>query len=195
MRRLVAPLLGIALIAVLVIGLTQAGGKSDDSTPPPKFDLQQAQQKLAGAPAPLAALYKQPSAILEGGQTAFHKRLATLKGHPTVVNKWASWCRPCRAEFPIFQQVATERGKQVAFVGVNGADKLPAAKKFLAERPLPYPSYEDPNEHIAQDLKVAKFFPMTVFLDRNGKTAFIKSGEYTSRAELEADIDRYLGKT
>jgi cytochrome c biogenesis protein CcmG/thiol:disulfide interchange protein DsbE len=195
MRRLVGPLLGIALIAVLVIGLTQAGGKSGNSTPPPKFDLQQAEQKLAGAPAPLAALYKQPSAILEGGTTAFHKRLTTLKGHPTVVNKWASWCRPCRAEFPIFQQVATERGKQVAFVGVNGADKLPAAKKFLAERPLPYPSYEDPHENIAQDLKVAKFFPMTVFLDRNGKTAFIKSGEYTSRAELEADIDRYLGKS
>jgi cytochrome c biogenesis protein CcmG, thiol:disulfide interchange protein DsbE len=195
MRRLVGPLLGIALIAVLVIGLTQAGGKSDNSTAPPKFDLRQAQQKLAGAPAPLASLYKQPSAILEGGPTAFDKRLATLKGHPAVVNKWASWCRPCRAEFPIFQQVATERGKRVAFLGVNGADKLPAAKKFLAERPLPYPSYEDPKENIAQDLKVAKFFPMTVFLDRNGKTAFIKSGEYTSRAELEADIDRYLGKT
>jgi|SRR6185312_11561239 cytochrome c biogenesis protein CcmG, thiol:disulfide interchange protein DsbE len=195
MRRLVAPLLGIALIAVLVIGLTQAGGKSDSSTAPPKFDLQQAQQKLAGAPGPLASLYKQPSAILQGGPTAFDKRLATLKGHPAVVNKWASWCRPCRAEFPIFQQVATERGKRVAFLGVNGADKVPAAKKFLAERPLPYPSYEDPKENIAQQLKVAKFFPMTVFLDRNGKTAFIKSGEYTSRAELEADIDRYLGKT
>src|SRR3569623_1457080 len=121
MRRLVAPLLGIALTAVLVIGLTHAGGKSDNSTAPPKFDLQQAQ-------------YKQPSAILEGGPAAFDKRLATLKGHPAVVNKWASWCRPCRAEFPIFQQVATARGEQVAFLGENGADKLPAAKKFLDER-------------------------------------------------------------
>ena len=195
MRRLVAHLLGIALIVVLVIGLTQAGGKSDTATPAAKFDPQQAAQKLAGAPAPLASLYKQPSAILEGGTAAFEKRVASLKGHPAVVNKWASWCRPCRAEFPIFQQVATDRGKQVAFLGVNGADKLPAAKKFLAERPLPYPSYEDPDEHIAQDLKVAKFFPMTVFLDRRGKTAYIKSGEYTSRAELEADIDRYLGKS
>ena len=78
-----------------------------------------------------------------------------------MVNKWASWCRPCRAEFPIFQQVATKRGKQVAFLGVNGADKRPAAEKFLAQRPLPYPSYEDPDEDIAQELKVPKFFPMT----------------------------------
>ena len=192
MRRLVGPLLGIALIAVLVIGLTQAGGKSDNSTAPPKFDLRQAQQKLAGAPAPLASLYKQPSAILEGGPTAFDKRLATLKGHPAVVNKWASWCRPCRAEFPIFQQVATDRGKEIAFIGVNAADKRPAAEKFLTDRPLPYPSYEDPNEEIAQDLKIPKFFPMTLMIDADGKT-FIKSGEYTSRAQLEADIDKYLG--
>jgi thiol-disulfide isomerase/thioredoxin len=193
MRRLLWPLVAVALVAVLVIGLTQAGGKSDHAATAPKFDLQAAQRKLADAPAPLAALYEQPSAILEGGPAAFDKRLAALKGHPAVVNKWASWCRPCRAEFPIFQQVASERGTQIAFLGVNGADKLPAAKKFLAQRPLPYPSYEDPDEDIAQNLKVAKFFPMTVFLDKHGKTAFIKSGEYTSRGELEADIDRYLG--
>jgi thiol-disulfide isomerase/thioredoxin len=193
MRRLVVPLLAVGLIAVLVIGLTQAGGKNDRAATGPEFDLQAAQRKLADAPAPLAALYEQPSRILEGGPAAFHKRLATLKGHPAVVNKWASWCRPCRAEFPIFQQVAAARGTQIAFLGVNGADKLPAAKKFLAQHPLPYPSYEDPGEDIAQDLKVAKFFPMTVFLDKTGKTAFIKSGEYTSRAELEADIDKYLG--
>lgn len=196
MRRLLWPLLGIALIAVLVIGLTQAGGKNGDSpTTAPTFDPKAAQAKLAGAPAPLAALYRQPNQILEGGTRAFAKRVAQLKGHPAVVNKWASWCRPCRAEFPIFQQVATERGKRVAFLGVNGADKLPAAKKFLAQRPLPYPSYEDPNEKIAQKLRVSKFFPMTVFLDAKGNTAFIKSGEYTSSAELEADIDKYLGKT
>ena len=109
-----------------------------------------------------------------------------------VINKWASWCGPCRAEFPIFQQVAADRGKTVAFLGVNGADKRPAAERFLAERPLPYPSYEDPDEKIAQTLKAAKYFPMTIFLDTRGRTAFVKAGEYATRAELEADIDRYL---
>jgi cytochrome c biogenesis protein CcmG, thiol:disulfide interchange protein DsbE len=193
MRRLLVPLLGVILVAVVVIGLTQAGGKTSNAPKAAPFDLKAAQQKLAGAPAPMASLYEQASQILAGGTKAFDKRIATLKGHPAVINKWASWCRPCRAEFPIFQQVASERGKQIAFLGINGADKRPAAEKFLAGRPLPYPSYEDPHEHIAQTLKVPKFFPMTVFLDRNGKIAFTKSGEYTSRAELEADIDRYLG--
>ena len=188
MRRVLYILAALALVAVVVIGLGQAGGEQPEA-PAKTFDLDTARQQLAGAPAPLAALYEQPSTILDSG---FHKRVKALEGHPIVINKWASWCRPCRAEFPIFQQVATARGKEVAFLGVNAADKRPAAEKFLAERPLPYPSYEDPDEDIAQELKAAKFFPMTIFIDEEGKTAFIKAGEYTSRAELEADIDKYL---
>ena len=189
MRRLVVPLLAVALVAVLVIGLTQAGSKSDRPETAPEFDLQAALRQLEGSPPKLAALHEQASQILDSG---FEKQLAALKGRPIVINKWASWCRPCRAEFPVFQRVATDRGKEIAFLGVNAGDKRPAAEKFLTERPLPYPSYEDPNEAIAQDLKIPKFFPMTLMIDADGKT-FIKSGEYTSRAELEADIDKYLG--
>jgi len=190
MRRLLVPLLGVALVAVLVIGLTQAGSKSDSpEATAPTFDLQAAQRELEGSPPKLAALHAQAAKLLPNG---FQKQLDELKGRPIVINKWASWCRPCRAEFPVFQQVATDRGKEIAFLGVNAADKRPAAEKFLAGRPLPYPSYEDPNEKIAQDLKIPKFFPMTLMIDADGKT-FIKSGEYTSPAQLEADIDKYLG--
>jgi cytochrome c biogenesis protein CcmG/thiol:disulfide interchange protein DsbE len=192
-RRALVPLLAVALVAILVIGLTQAGGDAKREPPAPKFDLAQAEQKLHGSPAPLAALHDRASTILEGGVDAFDKRMKTLRGRPVVINKWASWCRPCRAEFPVFQQVATARGKELAFLGVNAADKRPAAEKFLADRPLPYPSYEDPGEDIAQHLRAAKYFPMTVFVDARGKTAYIHAGEYTSRAQLETDIDRYLG--
>ena len=189
MRRLLYVLAAAALVAIVVIGLGQAG-RDEAEAPAAAFDLDQAQQQLAGAPAPLAALYEQPNVILEDG---FEQQVKALEGHPIVINKWASWCRPCRAEFPIFQRVATERGKEVAFVGLNAADKRPAAEKFLRERPLPYPSYEDPDEDIARGLEAAKFFPMTIFVDEQGNTAFLKAGEYTSTAELEADIDKYLG--
>jgi thiol-disulfide isomerase/thioredoxin len=192
-RRALVPLLAVALAAILVIGLTQAGGDADREPAAQKFDLAQAKRQLQGAPAPLAALHDQASTILDGGVDAFDKRMQTLRGHPAVINKWASWCRPCRAEFPIFQQVATERGKELAFLGVNAGDKRPAAEKFLADRPLPYPSYEDPGEDIAQELEAAKYFPVTVFVDARGKTAYIHTGEYTSRGQLETDIDRYLG--
>jgi thiol-disulfide isomerase/thioredoxin len=187
MRRLVIVIAAAALIGVVIVGLGQAGRDGEAQTE--RFDLEAAKAQLAGAPAPLAALHEKSNTILPDG---FEAQMADLEGHPAVINKWASWCRPCRSEFPIFQQVATERGKDVAFLGVNAADKRPAAESFLRERPLPYPSYEDPDEEIARDLKVAKFFPMTVFVDAEGETAFIKAGEYTSKAELEADIDKYL---
>jgi cytochrome c biogenesis protein CcmG, thiol:disulfide interchange protein DsbE len=192
MRRVLIVLGAVALVAVVVIGLGQAGG-SEEPEAPSAFDLERARQQLQGAPPPLAALHEQSNTIIEGGADAFDKRIAELEGNPVVINKWASWCRPCRAEFPVFQQVATERGKELAFLGVNAEDKRPAAEQFLAERPLPYPSYEDPDEDIARELEASKYFPMTIFVDERGKTAFIKAGEYTSRAELEADIDRYLG--
>jgi cytochrome c biogenesis protein CcmG, thiol:disulfide interchange protein DsbE len=191
MRRLIAVLVALALAAVVVIGLAQAGEETA-SPEAPAFDLAEAKRDLAGAPPALAALHEQSAAILTGGTKAFEKRLDALRGTPVVINKWASWCGPCRAEFPIFQQVAADRGKTVAFLGVNGADKRPAAERFLAERPVPYPSYEDPDEKIAQTLKAAKYFPMTIFVDARGRIAFTKAGEYTTRAELEADIDRYL---
>jgi cytochrome c biogenesis protein CcmG, thiol:disulfide interchange protein DsbE len=192
MRRLLVVLGAVALVAVVVIGLGQAGG-SEEPQQAERFDLEQAKAELAGAPPPLAALHEQSNALLDGGPKAFERRLAQLEGHPAVINKWASWCRPCRAEFPIFQRVATDRGKEIAFLGLNAEDKRPAAEGFLRERPLPYPSYEDPDEEIAEQLEAPKYFPMTVFVDASGETAFIKAGEYTSRAELEADIDRYLG--
>jgi cytochrome c biogenesis protein CcmG, thiol:disulfide interchange protein DsbE len=189
MRRLLYILGAVALVAVVVIGVSQAGGGGSEEAPARTFDLDEARQQLAGAPAPLAALHEQSNAILADG---FEQRVSDLEGHPIVINKWASWCRPCRAEFPIFQQVATARGKEVAFVGLNAEDKRPAAEAFLRERPLPYPSYEDPDEAISRELDAAKFFPMTIFVDAEGDTAFVKAGEYTSSAELEADIDKYL---
>jgi len=188
MRRVLIVLAAVALAAVVVVGLGQAG-RDEGGSAAQTFDLEQAKRRLQGAPAPLAALHENANAILDDG---FQAQLADLRGHPVVINKWASWCGPCRSEFPIFQQVATERGKELGFVGVNAADKRPAAETFLRERPLPYPSYEDPDEEIARELEVAKFFPMTVFVDERGRTAFIKAGEYKSKAELEADIEKYL---
>ena len=192
MKRALFLLGAVALVVVLVIGLTQAGGKEEAGQGKSDFDLAQAKQQLAGAPAPLAALHDQADELLEGGPDAFDKRLRELRGHPVVINKWASWCGPCRAELPILQQVSTERGKEIAFVGVNARDKRPAAERFIAQYPTPYPSYEDPGETIARELKAPSNFPVTLFLDKDGKTVFTHQGGYRSVADLNADIDQYL---
>ena len=193
MRRALPWILGVVLLTVvLVVGLSQAG---DDppAAPVEAFDLDGARERLRGAPGPLAALHAQSAQLLEGGVPAFEKRLAELKGHPVVINKWASWCRPCRAEFPAFQQLATERGKEIAFLGVNAADSTQPARRFLAEFPVPFPSYLDPDEKIARAIDAPANYPITVFVDAAGKTAFIHQGGYGTTADLEADVDRYLG--
>jgi cytochrome c biogenesis protein CcmG, thiol:disulfide interchange protein DsbE len=192
MRRATVLLAAVAIAALLVIGITQAVHNQPKQQAAAHFDLAQAKRKLASAPAPLNELYAQANQLLGGGRRAFDKTLAQLKGHPVVINKWASWCVPCRAEFPMFENVAAKRGTTVAFVGVNGSDKRPAAQKFLKERPLPYPSYEDPKEAIARSIEAPANYPITVFVDRRGRTAFIHPGSFRSEAELSADIDRYL---
>ena len=196
MRRALPWILGVVVLtAVLVAGLTQAGGRqaAEPAAETERFDLEAARGELQGAPAPLAALHAQSAELLEGGVPAFERRLAALEGHPVVVNKWASWCNPCRAEFPAFQQVATDRGDEIAFLGLNSSDSLRPARGFLAEFPVPFPSYLDPDEKIAREIKAPANYPITLFIDARGETAFIHQGGYSDADDLAADVERYLG--
>jgi cytochrome c biogenesis protein CcmG/thiol:disulfide interchange protein DsbE len=146
---------------------------------------------LAGSPPPLAALHRQANQLLGGGTDAYEKRIAALRGYPAVVNVWASWCGPCRFEFPHFQQAAAEYGKRVAFLGIDKQDSADAAATFLREAPVPYPSYEDPDEEIADSLGASLGLPDTAFYDRRGKLVYLKQGPYDDLAELRADVERY----
>ena len=193
MRRLLMIAGVVALTGVLVAGLLQAAGKKQAETAAP-FDLQAAKARLKGSPAPLAALHAQSGRLLEGGVPAFRARRRALRGQPVVINKWASWCNPCRAEFPAMQQAATDRGRTVAFVGLNSGDSRQPAERFLKRYPTPFPSYVDPGEDIARAIDAPANYPVTVFLDAKGKPAFIHQGAYRSSAAIETDIDRYLGK-
>jgi len=146
---------------------------------------------LAGSPAPLAALHRQADRLLPGGQDAYEERIAALQGYPAVVNVWASWCGPCRFEFPHFQQTAADYGKRVAFLAIDTQDSDDAASTFLAEAPVPYPSYTDPSKDIGEAIGASLGLPDTAFYDRRGKLVYLKQGPYDDEAELRADIQRY----
>lgn len=150
---------------------------------------------LAGAPAPLAALYKQGDDLLDGGTSAYEKRLAGLKGYPVVVNVWASWCIPCRQEFPVLQKLSARYGKRVAFLGLNAEDSDDAAATFLREAPLPYPSYTDPDKEILDSLGGFGGLPDTAFYDEAGELVNLKQGPYRDESELEEDVRRYALKS
>jgi len=179
-------LLSIALSAVLLVGC--GDGEEAPSAAPSKRDTKSA---LAGAPAPLAALQVQANRLLEGGRPGFEARLRGLAGHPAVVNKWASWCDPCRAEFPFFQKQSVERGKQIAFIGVNAGDNDRDAKAFLARYPVSFPSYKDPDLKVSASFNGVLAFPSTAFYDSKGELAYLKQGGYATEEKLAEDIERY----
>jgi thiol-disulfide isomerase/thioredoxin len=192
-RRALPIAVAVLVAVIVVVGLIQASGKGSAQDEQPSFDLQNALAALKGAPAPLAALHGEAGRLLGGGVPAFRARMKALRGHPIVVNKWAAWCGPCRAEFPVFQRVSAARGRTVAFVGIDGHDNRDDATRFLREFPVPYPSYADPDEKISGAVGAPANYPITVMIDERGRTVFVHQGQYAEDAELTADIKRYLG--
>ena len=191
-RRIACTALGAAALAA-TIAVAGCGG-SNAGNPDSRISVQQATEPISGAPEQLASIRAQGNQLLSGGSDAFDQRLRALQGTPVVVNKWASWCGPCRFEFPWFQSLAEKRGGQIAFLGVNANDSDGTAKQFLSELPLPYPSYSDPDLHIAQELGgPPQAFPTTTFYDRSGKQVFSHPGVYADEQDLVADVNRYAG--
>jgi cytochrome c biogenesis protein CcmG, thiol:disulfide interchange protein DsbE len=180
----------IGLISVAAAGLVAAGCGADSGGDYGGQHPDYA-KALAGAPAPLAALYKESDKLLPGGSSAFERRIAALRGYPVVVNVWASWCGPCRFEFPTLQKLSAAYGKRVAFLGVDKQDSNDAAATFLEEAPVPYPSYTDPNEEISDEIGASLGLPDTAFYDRSGKLVYLKQGPYSSHEEMRADVERY----
>ncbi|MGE5280998.1 MAG: TlpA family protein disulfide reductase [Chloroflexota bacterium] len=179
------PVIALAL-AVLALGGCGGAAGGDYGGPHPDYA-----RALAGSPAPLAALHRQANRLLGGGTDAYEARIAALRGYPVVVNVWASWCGPCRYEFPMLQKLSAAYGKRVAFLGVDSQDSDDAASTFLGEDPVPYPSYTDPNQDIKRSIGATLGLPDTAFYDRRGKLVYLKQGPYTDHAELGADVRRY----
>ncbi len=180
----------VALVIVLIIGLSSAAKETAKPPAATTLSTDEIAQRLSGAPPALAALHRQANQILPGARKGLRTRLAALKGHPAVVNIWAAWCGPCRAEMPVMQRVSLDLGKQVAFVGVDLKDNKDAATAFLRKTPVTYPSYDDPSGQVYNAEKLVGV-PSTLFFDKDGKQTFVHQGPYFDRAALVDDIRQY----
>jgi thiol-disulfide isomerase/thioredoxin len=184
----------VALIATLAALAAASSGCGEDTPAGEAVSQASAADIDAGSlPPALGDLVTQSGELLGGGAEAFQRRLDELRGHPVVVNKWASWCAPCRAEFPFFQSQAAKRAGEVAFIGVNSSDNAGDAAAFLDEYPVPYPSYEDPELEVADVFNGVAAFPTTAFYDERGELVYVKQGGYASEDLLAEDIERYAG--
>jgi thiol-disulfide isomerase/thioredoxin len=129
----------------------------------------------------LAPIFAGP--LLDGGNFNF------APGKVTVLNVWASWCSPCRAEAPSLEELSIKY-PEVQFVGVLTRDNLVAARAFVKRFSITYPT-------IIDDAILAEFsgllsvnaIPTTLVIDRSGRLAARISGEITFSSMTEL-LDR-----
>ena len=152
----------IAIATALLVGSSLAAGAQAAEAlnqPAPGFTL-----PLRGGTAPLA--------------------LEKLRGQVVMVNFWASWCGPCREEFPLLDQMYKKyKGLGFTMLGVNVEPESNNAEGFIAKTPVTFPIVFDKDSTVSK-LYHVEGMPSTVLIDKNGVLRWVHRG-YKSGDENE----------
>jgi thiol-disulfide isomerase/thioredoxin len=195
----VAVFIAMAAVAIAILIVMLAPG-SDTSAPPAdtaKGNLTgspntaeedaAADAKVAGKAAPLNFTLKDMNGV--------DVKLASFKGKPIVVNFWATWCGPCRAEIPSLVELNTEygaQGKDVVILGISVDDPIEKLKPYATQMKMNYPVLVGNGRDDVQDAFGPLWgIPVTVFIDREGRIAKKHSG-IASKEQFEQEIKALL---
>lgn len=116
--------------------------------------------------------------------------LSEQRGRPVVVNFWATWCPPCRAEIPHFQDASVKYNGQVAIIGVDDGETIAKVAPFANEMGITYPLPVDENSIVSSRYHVNSL-PSTFFIDSEGVIQKIHIG-LINQAVLEDQIEQLL---
>jgi thiol-disulfide isomerase/thioredoxin len=194
-----AVVIAMAAVAIAILIVMLAPGANTPTTPPAqqKGNLTgspntaeedaAADAKAAGKAAPLDFTLKDMNGV--------DVKLASFKGKPIVMNFWATWCGPCRAEIPSLvelQKVYSEEGKDVVILGISVDDPVEKLKPYAAQMKMNYPVLVGNGRDDVQDAFGPLWgIPVTVFIDRDGRIAKKHSG-IASKEQFEQEIKALL---
>lgn len=209
-RRLVPMILPLLLI---LAGCT--GGAADDPAPRPAAAERPSPFRdcstvstppTAASPGP-ATPGATPSGTTPpaaGGQALPELTLACFTGGapvalrdvagPAVINVWASWCPPCQKELPAFQRLSERASGQLQVLGVNSRDTRSAAQSIGEDFGIRFPILVDQGEALQRELE-RMFFPMTIFVDADGRVRHVDVSGALDDARLAELVRTHLGLT
>ena len=196
----VAVFIAMAAVAIAILIVMLAPG-ADNSAAPPAAETKgnltgspntaaedaAADAKAAGKAAPLNFTLKDMNGV--------DVKLASFKGKPIVMNFWATWCGPCRAEIPSLvelQKTYSAEGKDVVILGISVDDPVEKLKPYASQMKMNYPVLVGNGRDDVQDAFGPLWgIPVTVFIDRDGKIAKKHSG-IASKEQFEQEIKALL---
>lgn len=144
------------------------------------YDTNTSEQRAAGEAPPFVFT------TFEGEEIS----LEDLRGKGVVLNFWASWCDPCRAEAALLEATwRQEKENGIVFIGLDYLDQEPAAKAYLAEYDVTYPNGPDLQSQAARRYGI-KGVPETFFIDPEGKIAHMVIGPIVNEAQFAEALDK-----
>jgi cytochrome c biogenesis protein CcmG, thiol:disulfide interchange protein DsbE len=165
-------------VAAILMAITVASAACGDGDPGPP--------RAGSQPAPAYS-----AVSLEGDSVS----LAELRGHPVLLNVWATWCAPCRVEIPELQALHeqhADRGLRVVGVTVDSRAASGDVRQFIQEFGMTYDIWWDP-DHTVLSLFGGAGVPLTVLVDREGIVAWRHLGMFQREdPELTAALERAL---
>ena len=116
------------------------------------------------------------------------KTFADYKGKPLLINVWASWCGPCRAEMGSLERLAQQyNGKEFNVIGISTDDYKASAESFIQQTGISFENFLD-SKLFLENMLGANMIPLTVLVDAEGRVLAKVSGayEWDDEAAIEA---------
>jgi cytochrome c biogenesis protein CcmG/thiol:disulfide interchange protein DsbE len=173
-RRSPLILAAVALVVVVVVGAvtwivvadSRQQGSAAKGVVTPELDPPLADVSVAGV-APVGSAAPDFRLTTLDGHSV---QLSDYRGRPVVINFFASWCNPCRAEFPILRKELAAHHGDYVMLGIDYRDISSDARDFVKSQHAGWPMLSDP-DNMANTAYGIRAVPQTIFVDRSGVIA------------------------